>query len=575
MSLANILSSSVGRQAAGSTVSLARSLGFSMPASLRAVLRRATLQIIRTERRAEHIFVLMLENRSFDHIFGFSGIVGTDAVTRQSRSIIGLRHLPPEDRPTNTAVVNGEARTFSPTDDAQLRLSWTDKDPPHEFHQILTQLTGQPMGESAVLSDGRYPLVNNQGFAMAWVEAKTADPDKAMSCFAPDKVPVMMQLAREFAVCDNWFASLPGPTFPNRFFLYAASSSGLDHSPEPGEIIGWTSSGYRFENGTFFQLLEKAGSEWLVFEGDEFPTSWALEGTGLVDFENHFIDLEELGEEINKDDFKARFILIEPNYNVIKLGEPYVCGTSMHPRDDVARGEGLIKKVYETLRASRIWQRSVLVVVFDEHGGFYDHVPPPAGVTPGDRPIDPGHNKHGFKFDQLGPRVPAIIISPWIPANTVDVTQYDHTSVLASCERLLNLPSLTNRDAHANDFLHLLALNSPRTDTPRRLSNPADSSYDCDEAEAGAGADASALASQNLADMVAVLSRGQNPTESPDLGGFVQIAIRRHLALVPAAQRAAALQRIRAIRSREEMAGFIRETRKMIRVQRRARRRRD
>jgi hypothetical protein len=144
----------------------------------------------------------------------------------------------------------------------------------------------------------------------------------------------------------------------------------------------------------------------------------------------------------------------------------------MHPLDDVTRGEQLIKDVYEAIRNSPHWETSLLVVTFDEHGGFYDHVPPPAAVPPGDT-VTQSYVQHGFEFDQLGVRVPALVISARTPKGVIDHTLYDHTSMLATVERLFGMKSLTERDKAANDFLHLFALGTPRTDAPTTLPDPA------------------------------------------------------------------------------------------------------
>ena len=144
----------------------------------------------------------------------------------------------------------------------------------------------------------------------------------------------------------------------------------------------------------------------------------------------------------------------------------------MHPPSDVRAGEALIKQVYETIRNSPIWKQSVLVILFDEHGGFYDHVPPPpppAVVAPGDGAVD---NNHNFQFNQLGVRVPAVIISPWVGRNVIDHSVYDHSSVMASVERLFGLSSCTGRDKAATDFLELFSQITPRDDTPERLPPP-------------------------------------------------------------------------------------------------------
>src|SRR5262249_8379761 len=145
----------------------------------------------------------------------------------------------------------------------------------------------------------------------------------------------------------------------------------------------------------------------------------------------------------------------------------------MHPPSDVRPGEALIKQVYETVRGSPVWNQSVFVVLFDEHGGFFDHVFPPgapAAVPPGDGAVD---HSHQVQFNPLGVRVPAIVVSPWVGRNLIDHTVHDHTSLLATVEKLFGLSPLTQRDAAANDFLEVFSQISPRADTPQTLPPPA------------------------------------------------------------------------------------------------------
>jgi hypothetical protein len=192
--------------------------------------------------------------------------------------------------------------------------------------------------------------------------------------------------------------------------------------------------------------------------------------------QGRFTDFEDFASEVAKSSFEPQFVFIEPRYgahgfDVTGPGD-FTCGNSMHPLDDVTRGERLVKDVYEAIRNSPHWERSMLLIVFDEHGGFYDHVPPPAAIPPGDTMTE-SYIEHHFQYDQLGVRVPAIIVSPLVPRGVIDHTQYDHTSMLASVERLFGLKPLTKRDAAAHDFLHLFSLGVPRTDTPAALVDPA------------------------------------------------------------------------------------------------------
>src|SRR5262249_28817805 len=155
----------------------------------------------------------------------------------------------------------------------------------------------------------------------------------------------------EFAICDNWFSSLPGPTFPNRCFAHAASSAGLDHSPSNLEILNWEinpQAGFSFANGTIFDALNKNSIQWRIYAGDHFPLVVCLDGIHHSDV-YHYADF---AKDVADPNYPASYTFIEPQYNVCS---DYKCGTSQHPLDDVTRGESLIKATYESLRNSPIW----------------------------------------------------------------------------------------------------------------------------------------------------------------------------------------------------------------------------
>jgi phospholipase C len=140
--------------------------------------------------------------------------------------------------------------------------------------------------------------------------------------------------------------------------------------------------------------------------------------------------------------------------------------------DGVTNGEALIATVYESIRNSPIWNSSMLIITYDEHGGFYDHFAPPPAPPPDDGGEKSKYNENGFTFAQYGVRVPAVIVSP-VLGNYVDHTIYDHSSVLATIEWLFGLPPLTKRDAKANPIKGVVPVAAPRTDYPTKLRAPA------------------------------------------------------------------------------------------------------
>lgn len=426
------------------------------------------MSVNNASQKIQNIFVLILENRSFDHMLGFSGIQGTDAETGQPTQIEGL---------TGNEYNTYQGINYPVTKPADYVMPF---DPGHEFTDVVEQLGG---GGATYPAGGAYPPINNSGFVTNY--ATTDSPGEGgaknnfgeiMKCYDPSQLPVMMSLAKEFAVCDHWFSAIPGPTWPNRFFLMAASSAGLDHSPTTLEIIDWeTIHGFKFENGHLFDLVNNNttfGSR--IYRGDNgpsvggIPIATALKGINIVD---DTIPYSQFASDLSSATYPWPFTFIEPNYGDI-TDNSYKGGTSQHPMDDVRNGESLIKSTYEAIRSSQHWENSLLIITYDEHGGFYDHVVPPQTVSPGDNSQTSSYNQYGFTFQQLGVRVPAIVISPFIPKNTIDHRVYEHSSVPATVEAILGLPHLTQRDANARDLTSLLSLTTPRKDTPTTLPDP-------------------------------------------------------------------------------------------------------
>lgn len=397
----------------------------------------------------KHLFVLMMENRSFDHVFGLSGIQGRDARTMAPTTVWGLRG--------DDSQLDNKGHPQPITQDAPFAMV---HDVPHEFEDVKAQLLGP--GHDTT-SYGSVPNTNS-GF-LAPVRAPAA-PNwfDAIRAFTPDKLPVLHALAKEFVVCDQWFASMPGPTFPNRMFAHAASCAGYPDSPTKRMFVKNELFGYPFNRGHIFGRMRQKKIPWAIYVHDLIENmSVLMEGihrSELRDYESDF------GADILNVAYAPKYIFIEPKYDAI-VGN-YEIGNSMHPLNNVINGELLIKDVYEKLRASPLWGSSALVVVFDEHGGFYDHVPPPGAPAPADGHPDP----EKFDFKTLGPRVPALIISPLIAKNLIDHTQYDHTSILRTLSEWLGLAPLTERDKHAQSFSHLFKLDIARQGTPLHLPDP-------------------------------------------------------------------------------------------------------
>jgi len=458
----------------------------------------------------EHVFVLMLENRSFDHMLGFSGIEGADAESGAPTTVLGLDGGQSND----AGGQHYTAKTPAPF--------VVDFDPGHGFADVLEQLAGPGSNYTA---GGQYPTCVNTGFAANSLAnmrgGVVSSPGAVLAAYSPAQLPVINALAREFAVCDHWFSSLPGPTWPNRMFVHAATSGGLDDSPTSLQSLEALLLGYRFANGTIYDQLDNHHIPWSIVEGDALPQSLSLGGMVGRALDGRFISMSTFLTRIADPAFSDAYTFIEPNYgHVLADGRNFKCGNSQHPLDDVTRGEQLVKTVYEAVRQSPHWLKSLLVLMYDEHGGFYDHVPPPLAMAPGDNWIA-GLNRHGFTFEQLGVRIPAVIISPYVKRGIIDHTVFDHASISATLAALFKLPTLTNRDKKAATLGHLFSVEQPRDDAPLTLPAPAASGIpDCEDP----------LAGQLAGDAETALGNLEGPLE-PVLTGFMHVAVARQLQL--------------------------------------------
>ncbi|PXA92795.1 phosphoesterase [Caulobacter sp. D4A] len=413
--------------------------------------------------QVDHVFVLMLENHSFDNIFAFSGIDGIQVADPSDVNKIGDQAYP----------VGSPAPDAMPTD------------PGHEFADVLEQLCGPGVTRTTpqeLWTAYNQPIVNSgfaANYAVSTTEAPRVGPDlptpaeigDVMLCFdTQTQLPVIHALATNFAICDAWHSSLPGPTWPNRFFVHGASSGGWTDSPGALRIGDWDIGGFGYPSkASIYDRLTAANVGWRIYsDGFGIPQVAALKGVNLA----HSGDFATFASDL-QGPYPYGYTFIEPNYGDI-IYNTYKGGSSQHPMDSMPAGEALIKKVYEGIRNSPLWERSLLIVVYDEHGGFYDSVPPGPATPPGDgAPEDTSINSGGFLFDWYGVRVPAVVVSPLIEKGKVDHTLYDHASVPATLEALWKFPYLTQRDRTANTVLPLLTLSTPRTDCPPTLPDPA------------------------------------------------------------------------------------------------------
>ncbi|XP_020585574.1 non-specific phospholipase C2-like [Phalaenopsis equestris] len=394
------------------------------------------------------VVIVVMENRSFDHMLGW--------MKRINPEINGVDGS--EWNPTSTSDPNGARVYFKD------RAQFVDPDPGHSFDAILQQVFGS--NDTSVSP----PPMN--GFVQQAASMSANMTEAVMNGFPPEMVAVYKELVSEFAVFDRWFASVPASTQPNRLYVHSATSHGASSNDAGKLALG-------FPQRTMFDNIDDAGLSFGIYY-QNIPAVLFYRNLRKLKYINkfHSYDLS----------FKAHASSGNlPNYTVIEqryMDSKNRPATDDHPSHDVYQGQMFIKDIYETLRASPQWNETLLIITYDEHGGFFDHVPTPVnGVPNPDGIISP--SPMNFKFDRLGVRVPTIMVSPWIEKGTVvhgpngsptSTSEYEHSSIPATVKKIFDLssPYLTNRDAWAGTFESIVQRRTePRTDCPTQLPSPA------------------------------------------------------------------------------------------------------
>jgi phospholipase C len=395
----------------------------------------------------QHVVVLMLENRSFDHLLGFlySGSGNVSPAGHPFEGLAGTESNPGASGQPPATVFKIEPSTpnayFMPgADPGEGYMATNDQ----LFGNINAPADGTTPGMNGFVADFAYTL-DWQSRESGWTILPGTTANDIMGCFTPEALPVLSALARSYAVCDQWFSSVPTETLPNRAFALAATSQG--HMDDKTRT---------FTSPSIFSLLGKNNATWGIYGYSAEPltkstfTDIATATGGTI---GQFTDFTKAAAAGNLPNFS----FLEPDWSAT--------GNSQHPAYNVALGEQLIHDVYQALRTGPAWAQTLFVLTYDEHGGCYDHVPPPSGAVPPDNSA----GMFEFDFKRFGVRVPTVLISPLIAEGTVyrapaGSTPLDHTSVLKTVEQRWNLPALTARDAAAPGFGDVLTLTTPRTD---------------------------------------------------------------------------------------------------------------
>lgn len=387
----------------------------------------------------KHIVVLMMENRSFDHMLG-----SLKAVDARIDGLTGN-----ESNPDTT----GAQVKVAPLAEFQSQL---DPDPDHHFPAVDLQIFGGDMSPNRA--------ANMQGFVKSYFNQQhdVSHSGKIMYYFPKEKLPVLTTLATEFAVFNGWFSSIPGPTICNRAFAHYGTSFGqvsmdLFYVKEPYKSV-------------YERLIAASPAHTAkIYYYDQ--SSSTMEIVNLLQHQPQLFGTYDQFLADCKNGTLPDYCFVEPNYNDHDGDTGELIASDQHPDHNVQAGELFIASVYNAIKQNpSLWQNTALLIVYDEHGGIYDHVPPPACTPDGfvASGSDTGTGAE-FKFDRLGVRVPAILVSPWVPKGTVVSGRiFEHASIPATATKFFlgSYDQRSPREKAADTFLDLISLSTMRTDAP-------------------------------------------------------------------------------------------------------------
>ena len=337
------------------------------------------------------LVVVCMENRSYDHYLGARALEGLGGD--------GLRAGMSNPHPDGGSVeIYPETVHCVP-------------DPPHGWETSRTQWNAGA----------------NDGFMRAYVQSQGAGvPPHVMGYFGRAELPVTWALADAYTSCDRWFSSVLGPTWPNRMYLHSGQSGGLRVNELPSQGgIDWPSIHHR---------LSEAGVPWAYYYQD-LPFVPLFKG----------VDIDGTIRRVHSDFIEDAAAGALPPVSFV---EPAFTASDDHPPHHPLLGQQFLGMVYAALAASPQWGECMLVITYDEAGGFFDHVSPPLAAD--DRAAE--------GFDQLGFRAPTLVAGPYVKRGHVSSVVRDHTSVLAHIDRMFGLEPLTARAAAAADLSECLDL---------------------------------------------------------------------------------------------------------------------
>jgi phospholipase C len=363
----------------------------------------------------DHIIIVMMENHSFDNYLGMLPY----RVSSLAGRVAGWPTLNADGSPTVTQVDNNGAV--------------------QHCYPMPNACQPNPISQSWDASHLAYDGGRMDGF----LRQSSAE---ALGYWDQGTLPFYYSLASVFPVCDHYFSSTLCQTYPNRVFLMAGTAAGLFSTDTPPPTV-------TPKNGHIFDVPDAHSVSWADYY-TELPTpglfgaAWAgqQQGTHLFGpFGDPQATVAAFKAACNGGTLPS----------VVMVEADYQWGSEENPQD-IQVGQTFVAGVINELMASPAWERSLLVFTYDEHGGYYDHVVPPAALNPGDGSHPQTSNTYGDDYTLYGFRVPTVVVSPWAKRGFTSHTLYDHTSWLATIERKFNLPALTLRDANAHHLGHCL-----------------------------------------------------------------------------------------------------------------------
>ena len=366
----------------------------------------------------QHLVVLVMENHSFDNILGTLDRPGVDGLT----------------------FADGVALNANPD---------ASGNPVRAFHLPTTCQDGFHVSQSWNSSHLAWNAGANDGFVKV-------SGNEAMGYYTAADLPIVHALASTFPVCDRWFCSTMCQTYPNRMFTFAATAQGAIATDTAERIAASPPAA-----GTIFDALGRGGISWKNYAVDLGDTMLWGPSYFLSIALGHFFPIADFFVDAAAGTLPAVSVITPDGFEA-----------SEENPQNVEVGETFVWSIVTALFNSPAWSQTALIITYDEHGGYSDHVPPVALPAPGDGILPRATELFGDSYTFSGFRVPTIIVSPWARADTVSHTVYDHTSILAFLERKYGLSPLTDRDAAAADMMDLFDFTAPSFASPPLLPPP-------------------------------------------------------------------------------------------------------